>query len=81
MIPQLNVFQWSAICGGILLIAWPLIASFFRQLSGAVLSLPRATQVLEDVVTLRKHLAEYPDALKAIDEVILPAAIKEATKD
>lgn len=81
MIPELNVFQWSAICGGILLIAWPLIVSVFRRMSGAVLSLPRKTQVLEDVVTLRKHLAEYPDALKAIDEVILPAAIKEATKD
>ena len=81
MMLNLNLFQWSAIVGGILLIAWPLIVSLFRRMSGAVLSLPRKTQILDDVVILRKSLAEYPDALKAIDEVILPAAIKEASKE
>lgn len=81
MMPDLNLFQWSAIVGGILLIAWPLIVSLFRRMSGAVLSLPRNTRILDDVVILRKSLAEYPDALKAIDEVILPAAIKEASKE
>lgn len=81
MMPDLNLFQWSAIVGGILLIAWPLVVSLFRRMSGAVLSLPRNTRILDDVVILRKSLAEYPDALKAIDEVILPAAIKEASKE
>ena len=79
--PDLNLFQWSVIVGGILLIAWPLVVSLFRRMSGAVLSLPRNTRILDDVVILRKSLAEYPDALKAIDEVILPAAIKEASKE
>ena len=81
MMPDLNLFQWSAIVGGILLIAWPLVVSLFRRMSGAVLSLPRNTRILDDVVNLRKSLPEYPDALKAIDEVILPAAIKEASKE
>ena len=81
MMLDLNLFQWSAIVGGILLIAWPLIASLFRRMSGAVLSLPRKTRILDDVVTLRKSLADHPEALKAIDEVILPAAIKEASKE
>jgi hypothetical protein len=81
MMPDLNLFQWSAIVGGILLIAWPLVVSLFRRMSGAVLSLPRNTRILDDVVILRKSLAEYPDAVKAIDEVILPAAIKEASKE
>jgi hypothetical protein len=81
MMPDLNLFQWSAIVGGISLIAWPLVVSLFRRMSGAVLSLPRNTRILDDVVILRKSLAEYPDAVKAIDEVILPAAIKEASKE
>lgn len=87
--PTLSPIQWAAIAGAVLLIGWPMVSKLFAGLvpkirgwfaSGGGEDRPPAHDVLDDVVCLRSHMLDEPAALKAIDEVILPAAVRIASK-
>lgn len=70
------------------MMAWPLLKrlpSLLASLGGMIPKpspvKPAYHSVIDDVVCLRKHLLSDPAALKAIDEIILPSAIKMASEE
>ena len=75
---DLSPVQIAALVGAGLLIGWPVLSGAAGQVSkfvgGLVPSISSKHSVVEELVELRSHLLSEPEALKVIDEVLLPLA-------
>ena len=74
----LSLFQWSLIVAGVMLLVWPYIVnvagSFFNPS-------PTSRRInFDDVILLRQTIADDEAAVKAIDELIVPAIVKRLSE-
>lgn len=74
----LSLFQWSLIVAGVMLLVWPYIvnvAGWFFNPS------PTSRRLnFDDVILLRQTIADDEAAVKAIDELIVPAIVKRLSE-
>ena len=74
----LSLFQWSLIVAGVMLLVWPYIVNvagwFFNP------SLPPRRPSFDDIVLLRRTIADDEAAVKAFDELIVPAIVKRLSE-
>ena len=74
----LSLFQWSLIVAGVMLLVWPYIVNvagwFFNP------SPPPRRPSFDDIVLLRRAIADDEAAVKAIDELIVPAIVKRLSE-
>ena len=73
-----SLFQWSLIVAGVMLLVWPYIVNvagwFFNS------SPPSRRPSFDDIVLLRRTIADDEAAVKAIDELIVPAIVKRLSE-
>ena len=73
---EFSFLQWALIVGGIFLLAWPYIVKAAKR------SIPSASRrpSFDDIILLRQALADDEAAVKAIDELIVPAIMKRLSE-
>ena len=73
-----SLFQWSLIVAGVMLLVWPYIVNvagwFFNP------SPPPRRPSFDDIVLLRRTIADDEAAVKAFDELIVPAIVKRLSE-
>ena len=74
----LSLFQWSLIVAGVMLLVWPYIVNVARWFSNP--SPPSRQPSFDDIILLRRTLADDEAAVKAIDELIVPAIVKRLSE-
>lgn len=73
---EFSFLQWALIVGGVILLAWPYIVKAAKR------SIPSASRrpSFDDIILLRQALADDEAAVKAIDELIVPAIMKRLSE-
>ena len=73
-----SLFQWSLIVAGVMLLVWPYIVEvagwFFNP------SPPARRPSFDDIVLFRQTIADDEAAVKAFDELIVPAIVKRCSE-
>jgi hypothetical protein len=73
---EFSFLQWALIVAGFILLVWPYI------IKGVKRSIPSVSRrsTFDDVILLRQTIADDEAAVKAIDELIVPAIVKRLSE-
>jgi len=73
---EFSFLQWALIVAGFFLLVWPYI------IKGAKRFFPSVSRrsTFDDVILLRQTIADDEAAVKAIDELIVPAIVKRLSE-
>ena len=71
---SMSILQWLCILAAAAIIFWPSLRSVTGQND-----IPRSS-VLDDVLTVRRHLGGDEEALNAMDTIVIPAVLRKETK-
>ena len=74
----LSLFQWSLIVAGVMLLVWPYIVNVAGWFSNP--SPPSRRPSFDDIILLRQTIADDEAAVKAFDELIVPAIVKRLSE-
>ena len=73
-----SLFQWSLIVAGVMLLVWPYIVNVARWFFNP--SPPPRRPSFDGIVLLRQTIADDEAAVKAFDELIVPAIVKRLSE-
>ena len=71
---SMNLLQWLAILAAVAILFWPNLQAVKGQEN-----IPRSS-VLDDVLTVRRHVGGDEKALEAMDTIVIPAVLRKETK-
>lgn len=71
---SMNLLQWLAILAAVVILFWPNLKAVKGQEN--ILR----SSVLDDVLTVRRHVCGDEKALEAMDTIVIPAVLRKETR-